>query len=131
MPRLTITITDEQSNLLNEKTGDNGEYESKSEAVRDFIQRYDDLEERERERQREHARELAELERRIRDLETENKRLHRERRQLLEQREENTELVKAVKEERTLARKKAEAGLWTKTKWALFGMSDDETKTDD
>lgn len=126
MPRLTITVTEEQSDLLDEKAGDDGEYESKSEAVRDFIQRYEDMDERERERKREHARELAELERRIKELETENARLHRERRQLLEQREENTELVKAVKEERSLAKRKAQAGLWTKTKWALFGMSDDE-----
>lgn len=39
--------------------------------------------------------------------------------------EEHTELVRAVKEEQSLAKWKAEAGLWTKTKWALFGMSDE------
>lgn len=71
--------------------------------------------------------EIQRLRSKLEDLQIENERLHRERRQLLEQREEHTELVKAVKEERSLARKKAEAGLWTKTKWALFGMSDDET----
>jgi Arc/MetJ-type ribon-helix-helix transcriptional regulator len=38
MPRLTVTITDEQSDLLDELSGDGGEYESKSAAVRDFIQ---------------------------------------------------------------------------------------------
>ena len=53
---------------------------------------------------------------RVDELETENARLYRERRQLLEQREENTELVKAVKEERSRA----------KTKWALFGMKDED-----
>jgi chromosome segregation ATPase len=67
-----------------------------------------------------------ELEAELDDLERENERLQREKRQILEQREENTELVKAVKEERTLAKRKAEAGLWTKTKWALFGMKDKE-----
>jgi Arc/MetJ-type ribon-helix-helix transcriptional regulator len=38
MPRLTITIDDDQSELLDELTQDGGEYESKSAAVRDFIQ---------------------------------------------------------------------------------------------
>jgi len=38
MPRLTITIDDDQSELLDEISGEGGEYESKSAAVRDFIQ---------------------------------------------------------------------------------------------
>jgi Arc/MetJ-type ribon-helix-helix transcriptional regulator len=38
MPRLTITIDDDQSDLLDDLTGEDGEYESKSAAVRDFIQ---------------------------------------------------------------------------------------------
>ena len=38
MPRLTITIDDDQSELLDELTQEAGEYESKSAAVRDFIQ---------------------------------------------------------------------------------------------
>lgn len=61
-------------------------------------------------------------------LRTEVERLRREKRLILEHREENTELVNAVKEERSLAKRKAEAGLWTKTKWALFGM---DSKEDD
>ena len=38
MPRLTITIDENQSDLLEDLTGENGEYESKSAAVRNFIQ---------------------------------------------------------------------------------------------
>ena len=38
MPRLTITIDDDQSELLDELTQEGGKYESKSAAVRDFIQ---------------------------------------------------------------------------------------------
>jgi Arc/MetJ-type ribon-helix-helix transcriptional regulator len=38
MPRLTITITEDQSELLEDISSDDGEYESKSAAVRDFIQ---------------------------------------------------------------------------------------------
>lgn len=71
--------------------------------------------------------EIQRLQERITDLETENQRLRREKRLVLEQREEHTELVNTVKEEQSLAKRKAEAGLWTKTKWALFGMNDDES----
>ena len=45
MPRLTITITDDQSDLLDDLAGDGGEYESKSAAVREFIQAGEQLEE--------------------------------------------------------------------------------------
>jgi Arc/MetJ-type ribon-helix-helix transcriptional regulator len=42
MPRLTVTITDDQAELLEELSGEGGEYESKSAAVRDFIQAGED-----------------------------------------------------------------------------------------
>lgn len=38
MPRLTVTITEEQNDLVEDLSGENGEYESKSAAVRNFIQ---------------------------------------------------------------------------------------------
>jgi len=38
MPRLTVTIDDDQDELLEAVAGEDGEYESKSAAVRDFIQ---------------------------------------------------------------------------------------------
>ena len=38
MPRLTVTIDDDQKELLEAVAGEDGEYESKSAAVRDFIQ---------------------------------------------------------------------------------------------
>ncbi len=71
MPRLTITITEEQSDLLEDISGDDGEYESKSAAVRDFIQ----AGERERELRAELARveeRLSSREARIEDLEREH-----------------------------------------------------------
>lgn len=70
--------------------------------------------------------EIQRLQERISDLETENERLRREKRLVLEQREEHTELVNTVKEEQSLAKRKAEAGLGTKTKWALFRMSNED-----
>lgn len=61
----------------------------------------------------------------IDDLEREIERLNRERRQILEQREEHDELVKAVEREQSLAERKAEAGLGTRLKWWAFGISDE------
>lgn len=43
MPRLTVTITEDQSEFLEELSGDGGEYESKSAAVRKFIRRGEDV----------------------------------------------------------------------------------------
>lgn len=64
-------------------------------------------------------------------LEQEAERLRREKRLILEQREEHTELVRQVRSDRTLAERKAQAGLLTKAKWALFGMSDDEKESEE
>lgn len=72
--------------------------------------------------------EYADLEERVARLEAENERLRREKRLILEQRQEHTDLVRAVENDRTLAERKARAGLLTKAKWALFGMSDDENE---
>jgi Arc/MetJ-type ribon-helix-helix transcriptional regulator len=45
MSRLTVTIKEEQSELLEELPGEGGEYDSKSEAVRNFIQRGETIQE--------------------------------------------------------------------------------------
>ena len=72
MPRLTITVTDEQAALLEELSGDGGQYESKSAAVRDFIQAGE----------------------RVAEWDQEVERVNRDRRQLLVQRKEHGELVR-------------------------------------
>lgn len=106
---------------------------SKSEVIREWfadrdkLQReYEQLQSERDELQAEYDRLRDEYEEQIEDLEREIERTHREKRLVLEQREEHTELVNTVKEERSLVKRKAEAGLWTKTKWALFGMDSDE-----
>ena len=103
MPRITVTLEDEQADLLAEKTGDGGEYDSKSEAVRKCITGYERLSER-----------VAELER-------ENDRLRSEKRLILEQREEQTELQNYVQDELSYR----EAGLTTRMKWWLFGKGNE------
>lgn len=52
MPRLTVTIDDDQNDLLEAVAGEDGEYESKSAAVRDFIQAGEERRELEAEIQR-------------------------------------------------------------------------------
>ena len=100
MPRLTITVTDEQAELLEELSGDGGQYESKSEAVRGFIQTGD----------------------RVSELEREVERLNRERRQLLEQREEHSELVRYAenqREQEQSAHERRKKPAWTRAWWWL------------
>ena len=106
MPRLTITVTDEQSELLAELSGDGGPYESKSEAVRSFIESGEDTEE----------------------LRREVERLNRERRQLLEQREENQELVEFASETRSVLERREQrseiirtAPVWRRALWWVLG----------
>ncbi|WP_126665177.1 hypothetical protein [Haloterrigena salifodinae] len=63
-----------------------------------------------------------EYEDRIAELETEVERLRNEKRTLINDREERTELVEYVQEERSLSKQKAQAGIITRAKWFLTGM---------
>ena len=61
-------------------------------------------------------------------------RLENEKRTLIQNRKEHTELVEYVQEEREIQRQRqnleyqrAEAGLLTRTKWWMFGMKSDDT----
>lgn len=102
MPRLTVTITEEQDELLEEITGDGGEYESKSAAVRDFISSGD---------------ERHELRQKV-------DRLQNEKRTIIQQREEHQSLVRYVEEERSLQQRREEretAPVWQRLKWWVVG----------
>ena len=85
--------------------------DSDAEAVRECIRR---------------SQRLDECRDRVAELEQELDRATRERRQLLEQREEHSQLVAAVERERSIQERKAQAGLGQRVKWAIFGMDDDE-----
>lgn len=69
MPRLTVTITEEQNDLVEDLSGENGEYESKSAAVRNFIQAGEEREELQAEVERLRDR-LESREERIDELES-------------------------------------------------------------
>lgn len=102
MPRVSASVSDEQAELINDLAGPDGSYESKSEVVRACITAYN----------------------RVDELERENERLHRERRQLLEQREEHNDLVRYADDQRKQeqrAREKEEQPIWTRATWWFFG----------
>lgn len=64
-------------------------------------------------------------------LQRENERLRSEKRTILHQREENTELVEYVQEERELRQRREErrdAPAWTRAKWWLLGRDRDDGK---
>lgn len=131
MRRTTVSITDEQGEFLDELTADDGPYESVSEAVREFIHQYERAEMLEQANERIKQERIGEYEDRIADLKRENERLHRERRQLLEQREEHQELVRHVedeREERDHRRERRNAPVWQRAKWWVFGRSESDTE---
>ena len=103
MPRLTATVDEEHVALIEELSSDDGQYASKSEAVRACIQAYE----------------------RVDELETENDRLRREKRAVIEQRDEHRELVEYVEGERALQqmeRERRNAPIWKRMKWYILGV---------
>jgi len=74
----------------------------------------------------ERSQELDECRERVADLEQRLERLEREKRLLLEQREEHSQLVRAVEEQRTLEQERTQAGLATRARWWLFGRDEGE-----
>lgn len=136
MPRLTITITDRQSDLLDEKTGDDGEYESKSEAVRNFIQAYEHRRDHKREhdwelalRERENERLREAYEQQIDELERENERLRQQLAARNAREDDVGEIVEYVEQERELQRRREQrrdAPIWRRAKWYVFGRDREE-----
>ena len=106
MGRITFTA-DEQHEKVVESVQAEKDVESKSEAIRKCISRYE------------------ELQHEVDELETEVNRLKNEKRLILEDREEKAELVNYVEQERTAEQQWREAGLGTRLKWKLFGMDSD------
>ncbi|RJS96617.1 ribbon-helix-helix protein, CopG family [Halococcus sp. IIIV-5B] len=102
MPRLTVSVDDDDAAIIEELSSDGGPYESKSEAMRACIQQYE----------------------RIEELERENERLRNEKRAIIEQRDEHSELVAYVEGERDLQemeRERRNAPIWRRIKWLIMG----------
>jgi len=73
----------------------------------------------------ERSQELDACRERVADLEQQVERLEREKRLILEQRDEHSQLVRAVEREQSLAEERAQAGLATRVRWWLFGRDGD------
>ena len=102
MPRITVSVSDEQAERIEDLASEDGPHSSKSEVMRYFIQRSQEAD----------------------DLERENDRLHRERRQLLDQREERNELVRYAEDQREQeqrVRERRQQPAWTRAWWWLTG----------
>ena len=70
---------------------------------------------------------VQELTKRVEELEAENDRLRREKRLILEQREEHGELVEYVEHERSLQERREDrldAPVWKRGYWWVFGRSE-------
>jgi Arc/MetJ-type ribon-helix-helix transcriptional regulator len=99
MPRVTVSVSEEDKQYLKEKSGDSGEYESMSAVMRDCISAH----------------------KRVDELETEVERLQNEKQTLIQDRQERSQLVEYVEEEQTYR----QASLPTRAKWWLFGKPDE------
>jgi Arc/MetJ-type ribon-helix-helix transcriptional regulator len=100
MKPTTVTLRESDLSLLDELSGDSGGYESRSEAVRAIIDGHSE----------------------VNELQTQVERLQREKRMILEQREEHTDLIESIQREESRADRKARAGIFTRAKWWLAGM---------
>lgn len=145
MPNVSVRIDDERRDELDDLADDAGlsraeyirdalsvreDYYEHQSKIAEFREKYEQLQSEYEILQNEHVdlrEEYDELQAEYDEVTQELDRVRREKRQILAQREENTELVKYVEDERSLSRRKAEAGLVTRAKWVVWGMpSDDE-----
>ena len=108
MEQITIRIPAEELEELEAEADEHGV--SRSEHIRDLLaSRHEDAERE------------AEIER----LRAEVERLQKEKRLILEDREEKQELVRYVEDERSAEQRWRAAGLGTRLKWRVFGMPED------
>ena len=127
MEKISISLRDEQLQHVGER--EENENETRSEAVRTLVDRgMNAAEHEEKLRGR-----MEKLERKkdeeIEQLRTEIDRLQRERRQILEQREENQELVRFAEEQRSLVseqRDRRNAPVWRRAKWWVLGRGQEQ-----
>lgn len=116
MKRLTVSLEPEHIDRLDDLQ-DEHDVDSRSAALRRLFAEYEELQA-----------EYEELNTEYEDLQTELERARRERRQLLEQREEHQELARYVQDERTAEQRWREASLATRIRWRLTGMPSDDDR---
>jgi hypothetical protein len=102
--RATVRLSDALASHIDAVRQD--DETSDAEAVRECIRR---------------SRRLDDVEERVADLEEEVERLKREKRLILEERQEKQQLAKFAEEQQTVIQERRDASLVTRAKWALFG----------
>jgi Arc/MetJ-type ribon-helix-helix transcriptional regulator len=115
MDRITVSLPEERVNEIEARVQDDDTYDSKSHYVRECITEYESLLQR------------------VEDLEQEVDRLENEKRTLISDREERTDLVEYVERQRDLEREEREkrnAPAWRRAKYWLFGYNSEATGSD-
>lgn len=118
--RTSVSLSDELSSYVDETASSAGE--NNAEAIRETIRHARRLEERVDDLETT----VADQEETIERLEATVDRLQTEKRQILDQRVEHQELVRAVEQQQSLKEKRAKAGIFTRAKWWLTGMDEDD-----
>ena len=127
MDRISVTLPSEMVSRLSDVVDES--YDNRSEAVRDLLEKGFEHEQRITDLEEEYEAHITELKEQVNNLERETERLQNEKRLILEQREEHTELVEYVEEERDSNRRDRErrqAPAWRRAKWWLLGEPDPE-----
>jgi len=121
--RTTVSLSEQNTAYVDQRADSE---DSNAEAIRSAVDRARRLEGRERAVAKD-ARERIEHHRdRVAELERELERVKNEKQVIIEQREENTELVRYAQRERSKQERLASAGVLTSIKWRLTGVPDDE-----
>jgi predicted nucleic acid-binding Zn-ribbon protein len=119
--RTSVSLSDELASYVGEVSSLAGENDA--EAIREALRHARDQDDRVDDLEAETDR----LQERVDELETELDRVRNEKTLLLKEREEKAELVRYAEDQRTRAERKDSAPIWTRAKWKVLGMPNDET----
>jgi len=114
MQKVTFSLKEEQLEAVDDFQ-EAHDIDSRSKALRRLIEEYEETQ-----------RQYEELHTEYEELQTELEHERDRNRMILEQREEHTELVRYVEEERSAEQRWREAGIGQRIKWRLFGMDTEE-----
>jgi len=110
MGRITFTAQEQHEDIIS-AVEDEADVDSRAEAVRQCISRYENLQQSE-----------EDLKQEVEQLQQTVERLQNEKRLILENREEKKELARYVEDKRSREERWDEASMTTRLKWKVFGM---------
>ena len=102
MPRLTVSISEDQQSFIEEKAGDGRPYESKSAFVRECLQRYEQVDE---------------LEAQVNDLQNQLRAANSKNDDM----DDLAEYVQGERELQSMERERRNAPIWDRVRWLIFG----------